>query len=356
MTIIDCFGDGRQRGLAHGESARHLIHDVIGRWEEATLASQPRGTSMRDYAAGFVGGTGLMAAMEKTTPDLAAEVRGIAEGAALPYEIIAAYNLMDEQWWYDLGSPQAEPGCSLVALSDGRRTVLAQNMDLPAFMDESQVILRLGGPGKPEMLVLSSAGLIGLTGVSRAGFGICVNTLLMLRHNDAGLPVAAVFRHALEQESAAKAVAVLQSLDHASGQHYAMGDRHGVTGVECSASGCSVSSPHGQPILTHTNHPLTSEDIDQASLAILNERGRVEFSRTRLAFLDSRVGELANPDDVIALLSDPATPICVNVEPTRPSFTFGSVVFQMAGETDAYFNLTHPSKAEWQSVSWSADQ
>lgn len=356
MTIIDCFGDGRQRGLAHGESARQLIHEGIARWEEATLASQPRGTAIRDYAVRFVGGTALMATMEKTVPELAAEIRGIAEGAALPYEIIAAYNLMDEQWWYDLGSPLAEPGCSLVGLSDGRRTVLAQNMDLPAFMEGSQVILRLRGPDMPETLVLSSAGLIGLAGVSRAGFGICVNTLLMLRHSDAGLPVAAVFRHALEQASAAKAVAVLQSLGHASGQHYAVGDRHGVAGVECSAGGCSVSSPHGRSILTHTNHPLASEDIDDASLAMLNERGRVEFSRKRLAFLDTHVDGLASPQDVIALLSDPSTPICVNVEPTRPSFTFGSVVFEMADETRAYFSLTHPSKADWQPVSWSNDQ
>lgn len=353
MTIIDCFGDGRQRGLAHGESARQLIHEAIARWEGATLESQPRGTQMRDYAARFINGTGLMATMDKKVPELAAEIRGIAEGAALPHEIIAGYNLMDEQWWYDLGSPEAEPGCSLVALSDGGRTILAQNMDLPAFMDGSQVILRLRGPDKPETLVLSSAGLIGLAGVSRAGFGICVNTLLMLRHDEAGLPVAAVFRHALEQESAAKAVSVLQSLDHASGQHYAVADRHGVVGVECSAGGCSVSSPHGRSVLTHTNHPLASEDVDAGSLAILEQRGRVEFSRKRLAYLDAHSGSMASPEDVIGLLSDPSTPICVNVEPARPSFTFGSVVFQMANETTAYFSLTHPSEADWQPVSWS---
>lgn len=356
MTIIDCFGDGRQRGIAHGESARRLIHEGIARWEEATLASLPRGTLMRDYAARFVGGTALMATMEKTVPGLAAEIRGIAEGAALPYEIIAAYNLMDEQWWYDLGSPLAEPGCSLMGLSDGYRTVLGQNMDLPSFMEGSQVILRLRGPGMPETLVLSSAGLIGLAGVSRAGFGICVNTLLMLSHNDAGLPVAAVFRHALEQESAAKAVAVLQSLSHASGQHYAVGDRHGVAGVECSAGGCIVSSPYGRPVISHTNHPLASEDIDDSSLAMLNERGRVEFSRKRLAFLDTHVSGLANSEDVIALLSDPSTPICVNVESRRPSFTFGSVVFEMADETRAHFSLAHPSKADWQQIPWSDDQ
>src|ERR1700719_5076941 len=114
---------------------------------------------MREYAGRFVSTTGLIAAMERTAPDLVEEICGIADGAALPFELIAAYNLMDEQWWYDLSvPPEAEPGCSLVALSDPRHTVLAQNIDLPGFMDGSQVILRLREPGRPEALVLSSAG------------------------------------------------------------------------------------------------------------------------------------------------------------------------------------------------------
>jgi hypothetical protein len=89
------------------------------------------------------------------------EMHGIAEAAGLPRELVAAYNLMDEQWWYDLGRQQAEPGCSLVALHDNGSTVLAQNMDLPSFMDGSQIVLRLSPPDGPRMLLLSSAGLIG---------------------------------------------------------------------------------------------------------------------------------------------------------------------------------------------------
>src|SRR3712207_3437122 len=73
----------------------------------------------------------------------------------------------------------------------------------------------LDPPDGPSLLVLSSAGLIGLTGVNSAGMAICVNTLLMLRPNPDGLPVAAVMRHALAQRSVAEAQAVLETVPHA---------------------------------------------------------------------------------------------------------------------------------------------
>lgn len=356
MTIIDCAGKGRERGLAHGEGARDLVRAALARWREATLGQRNSDAAMMEYASRFLSSTGLMAALETALPDLVEEIRGIADGAGLPYELVAAYNLMDEQWWYDLESPpMAEPGCSLVAVvgtSGSGETLLAQNMDLPAFMDGSQVVLRIRAPGQPEALVLSSAGLIGLAGVSRAGVGVCVNTLLMLRHNGQGVPVAAVFRGALAQATAEKAVSFLTGVSHASGQHYAVADRHGVTGLECSAEGCSVSSPRGRATLTHTNHPLASRDIEPSALSILEQRGRVADSRRRLAFLDEHIGSLGRPADVKHLLADRTTPICMTPTARRPSQTFGSVIFELSDMTRATICVGSPAEAPWHDVSW----
>ena len=96
MTIIGCSGDGRARGCAHGEGARQLVRESLSRWEEATLSSRTGGGDILDYSRGFLAGTGLIEAMEAITPDLLAEVRGIAEGANVSPELAVAYNLMDQ--------------------------------------------------------------------------------------------------------------------------------------------------------------------------------------------------------------------------------------------------------------------
>jgi len=350
MIIIDCQGSPRELGRAHGESARGQIAAALANWEKATLAGQPAGTDLSSYAQGMLSSTALIAAMERDTPDLLEEVRGIAEGAAVPFELIAAYNLMDEQWWYDLNAEAAEPGCSLVGISDGGETVLSQNMDLPGFMDGSQVVLRLHASDGMDTLVLSSAGLIGLTGVNSRGVAVCVNTLLMLRHSAAGVPVAAVMRHALAQPTLDAAERAVRQLSHASGQHYALADRHAMVGLECSAGGCAVSSPRGEAMLLHTNHPLASQDFDQRALRILEERGRVANSRERLSFLAEWQGRGPRAADVQPLLADPATPICMTATDERPSQTFGSVVFRLGDTVVADFCLGRAGTAAWQSI------
>src|SRR5438034_663001 len=77
--------------------------------------------------------------------------------------------------------------------------LLAQNMDLPEVMDGGQTILRSTAPDGTRTVVLTAAGMIGLTGCSSAGVGVCVNTLSMLNHSPDGLPVAFVVRGLLER-------------------------------------------------------------------------------------------------------------------------------------------------------------
>lgn len=355
MTTIACFGTGFQRGLAHGEGARDHVRAALTHWEQATLSGLPDAVRIADYAHDFLAKTGLWTTAQTLCPDLADEVRGIAQGAGLPETLVAAYNLMDEQWWYDFDAshtlPKDEPGCSLMALHTPAHTVIAQNMDLPAFMDGSQVILHLGGPNVPETLLLSAAGLIGLTGMNRDGVAICVNTLLMLRHQTRGLPVAFMLRRALAERSTSGALGVLRALPHASGQHYAVADRAGVTGLECSALGAAISS-QGQRALLHTNHPLTSTDTDNRALAMLTARGRIDDSTTRLTHMATHAPQDA--EGIKAMLTNPATPLCMVAETPHRSQTFGSVLFQLGDSPAGQIRLGLPGRDAWQTLSFTA--
>ncbi|HEY2869507.1 MAG TPA: C45 family peptidase, partial [Gaiellales bacterium] len=251
-AIAECHGDGRERGRAHGEALRERIHGLLARWDAnvARLGRPPQ-----TLVSGLVETTGFLAAIERHTPDLLAEVRGIGEGSNVGFDRILALNLMDEEWWF---TAPAEPrdACTLIAVgpSEGRPSVLAQNMDLPEVMDGAQAIVRHDDGNGDGGTVLTAAGMIGLAGVSSAGLGVCVNTLAMLNHSRNGLPVAFVMRGALAHGSVAGAAAFLGRVPHASGQHYALADSTEVAGYECSAAGAVRSDP-GNGRLCHTNHP-----------------------------------------------------------------------------------------------------
>ena len=348
--IVECAGDARAIGRAHGEGARALIQAGLERWRDAVGRST--GIPVSKYVPALVGGTGLMATTQRILPDLVTELEGIAEGADADFGEIAAYNLMDEQWWFDAGiAAVGEPGCSVIGarLTDSG-TVLAQNMDLPGFMDGSQLMLHIHPDSGPAAYVLTAAGMVGLTGMNSAGLGVCVNTLLMLNHRADGLPVAAVLRGLLACQSLAEAERFLTSVPHASGQHYALADRTGLRSFECSAAGASASAPAGADRVLHTNHPLASRDLDPAAERQLGQAGRIDNSRARHAFLAGHASQAADAASVRTVLEDRTVPICVTPEPGHYSITFGSVLYLLGDQQAAEYCLGRPDASAWQQV------
>jgi hypothetical protein len=352
MTIIDCRGAGYAPGLAHGEAARQLVREMLGRWEDVVVRASKRPTAR--YVSEILANTGFVQAMARLTPDLLEEMRGIADGSGVSYDTIVAFNLMDEQWWFDLERPAADPpGCSVLAVApDTGPPVLAQNMDLPAFMSGGQLVLHLRGGGRPERLILTAAGLVGLTGVNRAGIAVCCNTLLMLHHARDGLPVAAVMRAVLDKVWLDEAVTFLQSIRHASGQHYGLGSPYGFIGLECSAAGAVVSSPLDRRSLAHTNHPLVSTHIVASLAEELRRKGPTGNSEKRQAFLDARIDSVTTPTDIVGILADRSTPICVTPLPEKATQTFGTVVYELAEPPRARFCLGLPTSDAWHEPGW----
>lgn len=349
MRIVECIGSPEARGHAHGEALRDLIEDALNRWEAATMAAL--GSKAPDdfatYCSRFLSDTRCLNHAEAATPDLYAELRAIAEGADQPFSRIAAYNLMDEQWWYDSTIDLPPPGCSLVASEVPGGHVLAQNMDLPGHMHGSQVALRLGGPDMPETVALSAAGLLGLTGANEAGLAVGVNTLLMLHHDRAGLPVAFALRHTLAARDRDEAARRLSRTSHASGQHYALASRSGITSFECSAAGCTPF-PQVSPLL-HTNHPLCSRDIDARSQKRLDKSGFNASSRARLDWLSERRNDLGSPAALRALFDDAEAPLCMRPETHSGSSTFSSVLYELTSDVVVHMRKGIAGNDRWRS-------
>jgi isopenicillin-N N-acyltransferase like protein len=333
-AMVECRGDARTRGRAHGEALRRQIANVFERWAEHT--AQTTGLRSTEYVERLLADTDFLPAIARHTPELLEEVRGIAEACGMAFDALLAHNLMDEQWWHQ-ERVAARPACSVVAApAEGKRpAVLAQNMDLPAWMDGSQAVIRHRSADGAETLVLTAAGMVGLTGVNSAGVGVCVNALSMLRHAADGLPVAFAIRGALERTSAAAAAGFLREVGHASGQHYAVAGPDATLGLECSAGG-AVESAAGR--LCHTNHPLRSSDLDPSA----DEPAGTDDSRTRQRRLEQADAGALDAEACRALLADRQTPLSVHAGPDRPWLTFGSVVYELSRPVRAWISAGPP--------------
>ena len=101
-----------------------------------------------EYLREFIGQTRFEEVVLQWTPDLLAEVQGLAEGAGLDWETALGLQLMDEEWWHARerrrGGAGAEgPACSTLGL---RRTeeggpLIAQTMDIEGWNEGYQALL-----------------------------------------------------------------------------------------------------------------------------------------------------------------------------------------------------------------------
>ena len=352
FAVIDVEGSGLNRGLMHGEQLRDPIEQAMERWRKSVV--DQRGMPAADFAKLFLASTDYRRVIGELSFDLAEEVRGIAIGSGQDADEILAFNLLDEEWWFE---PEAvDSGCSVVAArimtpdSNEPVTLLAQNMDLPLVLDGAQALLRIRQPDAPEQLVLTAAGMIGLTGVNAAGLGICVNTLLSLRRSRSGLPVAFVFREALKRTDAASAATFLKSVPHASGQHYALADLTNTIGMECSAGGCA-QGPEGLELL-HTNHPLWSKDLDEQHQPTVHWTSRMHRSAHRLQALADGASQVREEGSATGLLSREDVGLCVVPSEENQSTTFGSVEFILTTPPRVRVALGRPDLVAWKDVVW----
>jgi hypothetical protein len=337
--VVDIAGTARERGHAHGEGLRDVVRERDRRWRAALEATTklPAATVI----GRFLAETDFVPAIERHTPDPLDEVRGIAEGAGLPYDAVLAAQFMDEEWWFTDALAGTHHCSSLGTLDPGAgRAVVAQTMDLVTWTDGFQTILRLRG-ARPEQdaVILTMAGMIGLCGMTAAGLGVCINTLAQLASRRDGLPVAFVTRGALACATAADAARFVRAVPHASGQNYVIGDGRDLYDLEASANGVAThaeSAGRGL-VVRHTNHPLTSKDLGPAPYDPASARER--HTARRLASLVARLPDgggttgVATASAALAAQDDPEFPVAIPATwagaKGRSYFTFATVVWEL---------------------------
>ena len=354
-------GTGYELGLQHGRIFKKEIGELLVKFKENT--TKALGKDANEVLADFYQKTSFDAAIKQWTPDLYEEVRGIADGAGQPFRDVMAFNLVDEYWVYldDLRNHH----CSGVGVParEGQPAYIAQNMDIEAYTDGYQVLLRIARHGdRPEQLILTHPGCIAFTGMNEAGIGACMNTLMQLKANTSGLPVAFIVRRMLGSSDKDEVLRFIQNVPHASGQNYIIGIKGEVYDFEASANKVVRFDPKNENgTVWHTNHPLVNDDVKdwfkKYDPTLKEEEKPVNSnSFVRLAAVQRRVKSSGNITDATikeALRSkdDAKYPVCVT--PNEWGMTFGSVIMTLTGKPFLQITSGPPDESEYKRVEFS---
>ncbi len=344
--VVRLHGSPYDRGFLHGRELRHEIARMVDLWKKDLRdQSQADPDKLLDK---FLAETNFMPAMRKWTPELLEEIRGISMGSGQPYSTMLAYQLVDELWVYiDKGG--AHQCSSLGVIRSGTHAaIVAQNVDLPKFLDGSQVVLHIAeDSGHPEQFVFTSAGLIAANGMNNRSIAITCNTLMQLSAAPDGLPVACFVRGVLARTNRADVLDFVKTVKHASGQNYIIGIGDRVYDFEASAGKVAEFRPVPDgSVVYHTNHPLANNDLKpwhQNWMLSLNP-GTKSNSEFRFSALATRLRMPAEAIDeqvikeTLQSRDSKDHPLCKSLGDNGEVFSFGATIMTLSEKP--YFQVT----------------
>ncbi|MEE4276816.1 MAG: C45 family peptidase, partial [Thermoleophilia bacterium] len=168
--LLEVAGSYREIGRQIGEGARPLIERRVALFED----------DFERFAGGLSLSTAealarpLLAAAERRLPQYVEELRGLAEGAAVPFARILLMNCGEE---LTCTLPPGPGHCTSLALAGEGRTVVAHNEDWEEQDIAHQVLLRMAAPDGTRILAMKTAGLLAMTGLNAHGLAFGANTV-----------------------------------------------------------------------------------------------------------------------------------------------------------------------------------
>lgn len=293
-------------------------------------------------------------ALERHLPDAAAELRGMARGAGVPYDLLVAANAAEELEAGPGPRSGRAPGggCSCVGLppsttADGR-VLLGHNEDGGAGYEDTCYVVRAQPDQGPAYLAFTYAGLLLHQGLNASGIGQVGNALYFGDIQPFGTPKLPAYRAALGCASLEAAIRAAAAPWRAHGQNHLLAERSGIMcDVEVSATAWALWWAQGRP-LVHTNHAL---DPGLAGLE-RGDRLNSKLRYARLAELAARDQGRHSVDTVSAMLRDHANypkSVCKHLEPpANPEVrTIASVIVDLTA-AELHVARGYPCQAGYQ--------
>jgi len=273
LRVLDLQGAPYERGRVHGQILKAEIQELVRRWK-ADLENTYK-VPAETFIQKLSKKSNFKPAIDRWTPGLWDEVRGIADGAGVDLSTMYAFQLIDETWVMagDLGLSKCT---SFAARKRGETPAfIAQTLDIPAFYHGFQTVLRIReGADGPEALVFTIPGVVAANGLNARSIGVCVNAVTQLAYSANGLPVAFAIRGLLQQKTYEDAVRFLRDICPGAPQNYVLGGPNNAASFERSADRIAEFLPFpGAEFTFHTNHPLVNDDFNPKFLEQLKKKG-----------------------------------------------------------------------------------
>ncbi|PMD39626.1 acyl-CoA:6-aminopenicillanic-acid-acyltransferase [Hyaloscypha variabilis F] len=338
MREFTISGSPFEIGYQHGSIAKK---EVLGSLSFYTAYYERK--ARMDWAAASKAAENFLPLLERDWPEFVEEMKGVGEGAGLPFLTVLAMNLRQE-----ISMGLEADGCTSFAWKTDDVSLLAQNWDWEEAQQINLIHTNIKRTSKPSISMITEAGIIGKIGLNSSGVGVCINAIRARGVNFTRLPVHLAIRAALDSTSRAEALAKLDKAGVASAVHLLIGDATGSTSAEYSNLDIiKFEMKDGQ--IAHSNHFIVphTEGVQPASFS-QDSLERIVRARELLAVAASETEKPPTVRMIEKMLKDEqGLPGAINRVATEksPSSTLFGIVMDLK-EKKASVRIGRPTECK----------
>lgn len=289
--LIQASGTPRELGRSHGEQAASRIQaflEYLGR----SLKLTPDTLGQRALR--------FLPLFERHCPQLAEEVRGLAEGAGIPFAAALALQLRGELGMVGDGA------CTTFVIgprgtAEGQ-VLIGQTSDTPAEIEDFGYVLHLQPSDRPAVLMWTFGGMLGYHGLNAHGVAHFANALGGGPGWKFALSHYPLKRLLLECRTLEEVLRLFETIPVCSNGNYVVCAGDEIRDVELTSDGAFVLGDGGEGFLVHSNHFLCAAHGCQENYDCSLPDSFPRLSRIR-ALIADRIGRL-NVADMQRILSD----------------------------------------------------
>jgi Acyl-coenzyme A:6-aminopenicillanic acid acyl-transferase len=297
--VLDLSGSSYDVGLQYGVLLRPEIRSMYAEYEK--LLDQLTGGGLRRFFF-RLSLEGKLREMRSALPaGFEDEVRGIAEGAGIPFSDYLFFAMTPELLF--------DVSCTSMVVREGDTVVHGRNFDFPRpanLVWRYPVIAKVAVDGKIPYVTIGFAGLPGVyTGLNERGIAASVNTAAFTKHATANvIPVGFLVKEVLEDSSSLGDVDAI--MKHSAASHYfievSSRDEHSAALYE-SLGDATAKVPMTGDVQAVANAPLSPANRhDNASIL-----SRAEYNLAReheLGVLEAEAPQGPLADYLLKVLSN----------------------------------------------------
>lgn len=308
VKVLRLEGSPYERGVTHGRELKEEIREFAS---SVTAVHQANNSHLKvdaDSLHAFC--LRNLGFLEKFSPELVQEMRGIAQGADLRFEDVLLLNSFLEL--EDLRAPglggKIMPdhlwGCTTFNIPQestaDKKPYIGQTFDMEKYYEKYLTLLHIISADGPDLLAVSMAGILGLNGVNSAGIGAVINKIVATDARP-GVIYPMIMREALASARIGDALGKAIFSPRASGLNYQFSGSGVVFCAETSAARYQLLDCIGG--LAHTNHYVGSEMRQFETPNWLSHGGSMVRKQVADKFLAKHSGSIS-PDLLMELTSD----------------------------------------------------